>query len=365
MDRLAVRVVLVLVLVAVVGAGVLLLLTGDDEPSAGPAATAIARDDLRVVDLGAPADGIVEMTVEEGDASVLIVASGRDIDGEVAILAVEGPDGFFVDERDIPQVVNNGENALLLPLRPDEPLAPGAYTVVTDAPDGLREIRAVIKSGDIGGPQVMDVDLDLFTTTGRLADEAAREDLSAGYLDVAEEILGPHELAVGDIGFVDVDPELQDRFAELDLPSSGIDTAQRELCQAIDAEDPDGETEGNASGIPGSVALPDTVTSCVAIQADGTRDLDELAVTTWHEAGHLLGLFHTTELEGEVFDPLADTPECDAGVFDDDGDGEVTEEECGVDGGGDNFMFHDSDATTLTADQAAVLRLSPLFRPVE
>ena len=42
----------------------------------------------------------------------------------------------------------------------------------------------------------------------------------------------------------------------------------------------------------------------------GGLDYQKLATTTAHEIGHLLGLFHTTEKHGSLFDPLSDTPEC-------------------------------------------------------
>lgn len=118
-----------------------------------------------------------------------------------------------------------------------------------------------------------------------------------------------------------------------------------------------GETEGIAAGIPGGPVLEGLSNSCVIIIANGQRPLSQLGTTTWHEAGHFLGLFHTTEEDGATFDPLPDTPECP----DSNNDGQVDELECGP--LADNFMFYDSDSTTMTADQAFVLRHNPLFRP--
>jgi hypothetical protein len=41
-----------------------------------------------------------------------------------------------------------------------------------------------------------------------------------------------------------------------------------------------------------------------------TCGTDVLALVSAHEAGHWLGLYHTTELDGTVFDPLTDTETC-------------------------------------------------------
>src|SRR5207248_9990182 len=37
---------------------------------------------------------------------------------------------------------------------------------------------------------------------------------------------------------------------------------------------------------------------------------DSVAYVAAHETGHFLGLFHTTEREGDIFDPITDTPKC-------------------------------------------------------
>jgi hypothetical protein len=103
-------------------------------------------------------------------------------------------------------------------------------------------------------------------------------------------------------------------------------------------------TLGFSTGIPGPIATPDTGASAVTLSLDGHRgrdgtlDTDLLGETIAHEVGHQLGLFHTTEAGGDSFDILADTPECPAGRFDSNGDGQVTARECGERDGA-NFMF--------------------------
>ena len=73
-----------------------------------------------------------------------------------------------------------------------------------------------------------------------------------------------------------------------------------------------------------------------------------------HEAGHYLGLFHTTEVGGEAADPMPDTAQCPARRWD------------RPDGCPDalNLMFPLAGlgSDVLTAGQADVLHANPLVR---
>ncbi len=78
---------------------------------------------------------------------------------------------------------------------------------------------------------------------------------------------------------------------------------------------------GYSMGLPGPVA-GDRPNSAVIISteayadASGVLDLDGLSTTLAHELGHYLGLYHTSEPNGELHDPIPDTPECSGGVCD-------------------------------------------------
>ena len=113
----------------------------------------------------------------------------------------------------------------------------------------------------------------------------------------------------------------------------------------------------------------------------GTCGADQVAFIAAHEAGHFLGLFHTTEADGRYFDPITDTlkcpctqcasstdkPNCPTGgtdanpVF-------LRATQCvspGIGcGGGSNLMFWQLNAAAsegfLTAQQGAVMRLNPV-----
>jgi hypothetical protein len=127
-----------------------------------------------------------------------------------------------------------------------------------------------------------------------------------------------------------------------------------------------GGTLGFSAGVPGPFGVPHTVSSGVVLSVDAHRvgsgrlDTDVLGSTLAHEVGHQLGLFHTSEAEGQGFDVLDDTPECTADPFDRDADGFVTAEECYT-RDGRNFMFWTSGyfrQERLSPDQADMLNRS-------
>ncbi|VAX22969.1 hypothetical protein MNBD_NITROSPINAE01-792 [hydrothermal vent metagenome] len=88
-----------------------------------------------------------------------------------------------------------------------------------------------------------------------------------------------------------------------------------------------------------------------------------------HEIGHYMGLFHTTESDGNLKDPLPDTPEC--GIENDqNGDGKVTGPEC-RDKGAANLMFWTIDSglistgsfqSEISGYQLDVVNTHPLVR---
>lgn len=72
---------------------------------------------------------------------------------------------------------------------------------------------------------------------------------------------------------------------------------------------------GIAGGIPGPVTnalgAPGLLVAVEwARRPDGGLDVPPLVETAAHELGHHLGLFHTSEANGEAHDDLADTPAC-------------------------------------------------------
>lgn len=120
---------------------------------------------------------------------------------------------------------------------------------------------------------------------------------------------------------------------------------------------------GVAGGIPGPAGVLGTPHSGVAVTLAGyKRSADRVSRTLAHEAGHYLGLFHTTEAEGTLFDPLDDTPRCNRDR-DADGSGLLDYTEC-LGAGAENLMFWASGraAHTITPHQGFVVRGSPALR---
>ncbi len=117
---------------------------------------------------------------------------------------------------------------------------------------------------------------------------------------------------------------------------------------------------GVAGNIPGPWGLHGTDQSGIGLSADVLLDAADFApieTTIVHEMGHFLGLYHVAEVDGTVFEPLADTPACENG--DVNGDGLVSVEECGPPA--DNLMFWlASESRRASAGQGLVVRRSML-----
>jgi hypothetical protein len=114
------------------------------------------------------------------------------------------------------------------------------------------------------------------------------------------------------------------------------------------------ELRGYSMGLPGPYDA-NRATSAVLIAVEpfsqaGAIDIGELAVTSAHEIGHYMGLYHTSESNGLLVDPLPDTPECRPGGADCD---DAT-----------NVMYYTgAGRERLTAHQGAVMRSHPLCEP--
>jgi hypothetical protein len=162
------------------------------------------------------------------------------------------------------------------------------------------------------------------------------------------------------------------------------------LVEAISSSSAGGQVVGIDGTIPGPSTLGGTVHSGAAVTgADllsgtctGTTPnfsscgADRVAYIAAHEAGHWLGLYHTSEAGGADFDPLSDTSVCNCQVCG------KTPAKCGADqgptlvsaadcstvscGGGDNLMFWQLDESVskgrASAQQGRVARANAVVQ---
>jgi hypothetical protein len=126
---------------------------------------------------------------------------------------------------------------------------------------------------------------------------------------------------------------------------------------------------GISAGIPGVPSYPGLTHAGVAVAlfplyaTNDPLERADFAATIAHEAGHYLGLYHTSERRGTTFDPIEDTPECRGTQFDQNGDRFVSTSEC-VSADASNLMFWTSNpkvvlAEKLTPAQSWVLLRNP------
>ena len=217
-------------------------------------------------------------------------------------------------------------------------------------------------------------------------------------------------ICIGNVEFWDVPAWAKNRFgastsADETDPCSNLDqmfalsqpenTINFFLVQSINQSSTGsgGTVVGIDGTIPGPSTIGGTIHSGAAVSmADLNRgpcgssiDLsgcgpDIVAYIAAHEGGHFLGLFHTTESDGEYFDPIADTAKCPCETCALASD----QANCATEGkkpppavpayvhssrcvsqrcsGGDNLMFWDlgpGSQGSLSAQQSLVMRLNP------
>ncbi len=122
---------------------------------------------------------------------------------------------------------------------------------------------------------------------------------------------------------------------------------------------------GIASGLPGEMGsagdFNGVLVSIVAHASGNVLNTQLLGETAAHEIGHWMGLFHTSNFNGN-YDPLSDTLECPLSQ----GSGQgVYASDC-IDFDGRNLMFWEGDPaieqSTLSADQQYILLHSPIAK---
>jgi len=271
-------------------------------------------------------------------------------------------------------------SVVMLPIGSADVLSPAGYALELEV-EQADELRVTRLSGATSGRRL---DLNAFYVGARdLQPEGDRgPPLIADALAVVDEILAQADISVGELRQIDVPGELPLRgtafpdgdgmqgFAELQLrfgvyvelpglfrlsAGAGNPAVNLFFVRDIAPRSADGEPEAEAGGIPGPLGMHGTGASGIAIATDMMAGEPQmLGRTLAHEIAHYLGLFHTSEADGSVYDPLDDTPECRP-EQDRDGD-RLSVADC-QDHGADNLMFWaKTSGTLLTPQQIAVLQ---------
>lgn len=280
---------------------------------------------------------------------------------------------------------------------------------------GVYDVTVLTKPGPPADTGTIDAAFYLVTQGGLAAAAAPADPHVQRLVATLDAVLKCAGVRLGTVTFHDVQDWARQKYAAginadrtgpcdeigqmstLSLPG---DTMSFFLVDDITSTLAGGPVVGLDGTIPGPSTFGGTIASGAAVSiadlgfvapggsCSGAIDLrcgdDMTAFILAHEAGHFLGLYHTTEGIGAFFDPMADTPKCGCSTckpatataqcqaFDGpplDAPYLVSAKDCskgGSCGGGDNLMFWQISPTYqkgfFSRDQAEVMRANPLVR---
>jgi hypothetical protein len=275
--------------------------------------------------------------------------------------------------------------------------APGIYDVTVLTQPGARSGR-------------MDVSLYLVNSGGLTAKHAVTDPSVLRMVRTMDELYAKQGVCLGTVTVHDLPEWARSKYATVNADelspcddlyqlftlSEPVNTLHLFLVQSITSEMSGGFSIVGLDGtVPGPSSLGGSVFSgAVVSSADLASDAgcgstrsylgcgpDFVGYVAAHEGGHWLGLFHTTEGDGEYFDPLRDTPTCSCeacapsnevagcGGLPDGGITYVTGSTCdsggATCGGADNLMFwllDSNGAGALTPEQGQVMRTNVLVQ---
>ncbi len=330
--------------------------------------------------------------VPAGAESVALVVQGL---GSNLLLAdkITSPSGkvVFDFQKDILDNLTRADDevyTLVIPNNPDVVLEEGDWKVTffTDANAELSlQVQGIFKT-EVASAKAMDLNL-YFVGLDDLSAEAAKTDETfQSILDGVEEIYGQAGISFGDVKFIEVpagDAERFDPLQDTDLGDlfelSGKDLDAETNAQAlnlffvsdIEGGDAGFSLLGLSGGVPGPPTVNGTKKSGVVVNmADFPGEPDLIKLIMAHEAGHYLGLYHTTERNGAALnadgitgaDHLSDTKTCPDSANTDGNDFLSVSECADFDGGNIMFFSPANDSTAMTSKQGKVMIANPIVR---
>lgn len=284
---------------------------------------------------GATRKRSAEFDVDEETIAFSIYLFGAEIGIGARPTALYAPDGAnLLDELSDIAFCDPGFCAMMLPRNEAIPVEPGRYRVeLSGSAEQLTDIDARLASRKGALFERTRIDLRVVVASTSITDDEI-----ADTVDGIVDALGasPYAIELVPSGVVRADA----KFAELvpdfrSLPMEELFVSGRADALNLFLID-------RAIGIPGLLGLASGIPSALGVRGPfngvivavdthrtgaGVLSTEVLADSAAHELGHALGLYHTTEEDGRLHDPIADTPEC-LPVHDVNGDGSLTAKEC-------------------------------------
>jgi len=351
------------------------------------------ENDLEYVDLGQATTGDTgflteDIAIDVPDGATSVVVHCGDFGNDLGLVwTLDNPDGSSLYDGGAgsnPHFKSPSHDVLvpmLIPLTPDAPLQAGTYNASIYVGGGApvtMDCGAVIRKNAAGATATLKLDFVFVGVDGLDASTAAEDAGMQGVLAEIERGLATQGLSVtasyadfaGDTAtyaIVDVSADDYSEFNDLLETANPGDSQSLTVFMVQDFQTDEGATIlGKAGGPPGTAAVGGTAKSgMVVVASDLASDPGYVGRIAVHEAGHFLGLFHTTERDADgTHDVISDTPECPASA-DANGNGQMNSSECSGQGS-ENVMWWtyngDAAAADFSSMQGTVLRQNPIAR---
>ncbi|MFW5713778.1 MAG: hypothetical protein ACOCYU_03825, partial [Brevefilum sp.] len=235
------------------------------------------------------------LTIEKGDASLLLAARSYAIEDKVSINEITSPEGetlyrfnpqtgeFFSTISDQEITGSHGEVCFFYPRDNRQVLKPGDYrfSFSTSSGDGLQEVQFIIRSGRALGLQKIDLNFWLAMNGSRILDQSEQNQLTDQIYHALKERLAPFNLSPGRVDFIHPAPDELDSFSVINLDSDLADCSYM-IAESVandralnigmvdkiyQGEPPQPSTvKAVSSGAPGMILASGSPHACILIQ---------------------------------------------------------------------------------------------------